>query len=116
MDQYDLVTLSLAGGSCMGRCPVQSRTPLGPDQVNVLLLLVSGESPPATRVSFYLGLTVPWLPALPFSVSDDTDLPGRAALAAILFAVLLEESVFIRHSLGGSQKEVQKKPQLGTTQ
>jgi hypothetical protein len=25
----------------MGRCPVQPSTPLGPDQVNVLLLLLS---------------------------------------------------------------------------
>jgi hypothetical protein len=49
MDQRDVVTLSLAGGPCLhhpgtrptGRCPVQPSTPLGPDQVNVLLLLLA---------------------------------------------------------------------------
>jgi hypothetical protein len=50
MDQRDLVTLSLAGGcltarshpiaGAMRRCPVQPSTPLGPDQVNVLLLIL----------------------------------------------------------------------------
>jgi hypothetical protein len=39
MDQRDFVTLSLAGGRT-GRCPVQPSTPLGPDQVNVLLFLM----------------------------------------------------------------------------
>jgi hypothetical protein len=51
MDQRDLDTLSLANGCWLravtrlparwAACPVQPTTPLGPDQVNVLLLLYS---------------------------------------------------------------------------
>jgi hypothetical protein len=37
----------------MGRCPVQPRTPLGPDQVNALLLAVAGELRPWNRSQLY---------------------------------------------------------------